>query len=77
MLKSMKVLPDSSITETLFSNFYSGIKGKRKACDFRDGLTSAKKCPMAEDNEEEDNEDNEDEDGLYSKDTNAMQVSEE
>ncbi|KAG2125251.1 hypothetical protein BD769DRAFT_1668981 [Suillus cothurnatus] len=51
--------------------------GSRRYQVMLKSMKAPKKCPMAEDNEEEDNEDNEDEDGLYSKDTNAMQVSEE
>lgn len=70
MLKSMKVLPDASITPETFANYWTDVKGKHKATDDLDGPSSASKGFTDYGSDDEDDADS-------SKDTQDMQVSED
>lgn len=70
MLKSMKLLPDASITAAIFANYWTDIKGKRKARDDLEGPSAANKGFS------EYGSDDEEEDPAASKDSHAMQVTE-
>ncbi|KAG1734445.1 uncharacterized protein EDB91DRAFT_1337905 [Suillus paluster] len=74
MLKSMKVLPDASITAAEFANYWTDAKGKRKATDCAEGSSATKK-PLNDEASDGDEED-EDEEEFPLKDGHAMQVTE-
>jgi hypothetical protein len=74
MLKSLKVLPDASITARTANDFMSDMKGKRKATDDRDGSQGKKRVVKYDDS---DNEDEEDEGITGTNNSHAMQVSED
>jgi hypothetical protein len=75
MLKSMKLLPDTSITATEFNNYWTDAKGKRKATDYGEGSSAAKRSfnDEASDGEEGDDDDED----FPLKDVRAMQVTED
>lgn len=72
MLKSLKVLPDASITANTANDFMSDMKGKRKATDDGDGSQAKKKFV-----DYEDSEDGEEEDVSDTNNSHAMQVSDD
>ncbi|KAG1775892.1 hypothetical protein EV702DRAFT_1198798 [Suillus placidus] len=71
MLKSMKLLPDTSITPATFANYWTDVKGKRKATDDVDGSACAKKgfSNYGSDDDEDD--------AATLKDIHAMQVNDD
>ncbi|KAG1762614.1 hypothetical protein EV702DRAFT_1206340 [Suillus placidus] len=71
MLKSMKLLPDTSITPATFANYWTDVKGKCKATDDVDGSACAKKG--FSDYGSDDDED----DAATLKDIHAMQVNDD
>jgi hypothetical protein len=55
MLRSMKLLPDMSITEDTLANHRSDTKGKQKARDDGEGSSVGKKWCVDDDDDEDDN----------------------
>jgi hypothetical protein len=74
MLKSMKLLPDASITAADFISQSKEIKGKRKATEEPEGSRSSKKKLIEYDDEDEDEDDRSE---AGERDNHAMQVTDD
>lgn len=73
MMKSMKLLPDASITAKTSHDFHLGNKGKRKASDPDDDSPARKRVQRNEDFEDDDDQDDV---GSSSTGLHAMQTEE-
>lgn len=70
----MRVLPDVSITAANFANYWTDLKGKRKATDYDEGPSATKKACNDGLSEGEEEEEEEEEEEFPLKDGLAMQV---
>lgn len=54
MLKSMKLMPDASVSKATFNGYFSDVKGKRKATDDPDESQPSKRVNDEDDDDDED-----------------------